>query len=153
MSRSKLGFTLMEVNIALLVIAVGLTSLLSLFPVGLRESNIATANTIQTSVASYIFARLHDNADNNDWGDQPANVIGKGFKINNETTLFTGSDASAFDGTPVRYKLKIGKVGKVDNNCDYGDFLYYAALRVSDRKTGDIDREPLFYTEFMRKGM
>ena len=147
MSRSKHGFTLMEVNIALLVIAVGLTSLLSLFPVGLRESNIATANTVQTAAASYIFARLHDNADNNDWGNQPESVIGKGFNYNNETKLFSGSDASAFDGTPVRYKLKIGKVP------DYGGFLYYAQLRVSDRKTGDMDREPVFYTEFLRKGM
>ncbi|MGI6495762.1 MAG: prepilin-type N-terminal cleavage/methylation domain-containing protein [Kiritimatiellia bacterium] len=144
---NRSGFTLMEVNIALLVIAVGLTSLLALFPVGLRESNTATADTVQTAASSYIFARLHENAEKNDWGDQPAKVIGKGFTFNNSTTPFAGNDETGFEGTPIRYQLKIGEVG------GYGGLLYYAALRVSDRETGDLSREPLFYTEFVRKGV
>lgn len=144
---NRSGFTLMEVNIALLVIAVGLTSLLALFPVGLRESNTATADTVQSAAASYIFARLHANAEENDWGENPRAVIGKGFSFNNTTVPFAGNDAQGFAGTPVRYQLKIDAVD------GYDGLLYYAALRVSDRKTGDLSREPLFYTEFVRKGV
>ncbi len=145
-ARYRAGFTLMEVNIALLVIAVGLSSMLALFPVGLRESNTATAETIQSAAASYIFARLHENADNEEWGDQPATVIAKGFKADGKSHLFDGKDEKAFEGSPVRYQLKVDKVP------DYGDLLYYAQLRVSDRKNGDITREPVYYTEFLRKG-
>lgn len=144
------GFTLMEVNIALLVIAVGLSSMLALFPVGLRESNTATSETIQSAAASYILARLHANADEGDWGDNPAPAIGKGFSYSSDadgaTHLLQGKDAKAFEGSPVRYQLRIDKVP------DYDGFLYFAQLRVSDRKNGDITREPVYYTEFIRKG-
>ena len=159
-SRLRSGFTLMEVNIALMVVAVGLTSLLALFPVGLRESNTASADTVQSAVASYIFARLHENAAKLDWGSDPKAVIAGDFKADGKTNLLTGSDKNAFEGTDVRYKLEIGEVkgykfSKKAANGQLSHFHrhYYAALRVSDRKTGDIDREPVFYTEFIQKGM
>jgi hypothetical protein len=52
----------MEVNVALLVLAVGLIGLFSLFPVGLRQSDLATSDTAQAAFAETIFNAMRANA-------------------------------------------------------------------------------------------
>lgn len=158
----------MEVNIALLVIAVGLTSLMALFPVGLKESDTASADTLQTAAASYIFARMRENAEKaGNWSEA---AIKAGFttspdtkdgrKIKKDSPKLTGlfgKDATGKD-KEVRYHLVVGEVDdyvldeKINGTTVREPQIYYAKLRVTDKKFGDFMREPLFYTEFVNKG-
>ena len=59
---ARQGFSLMEVNIALLLVAVGLMGLLSLFPVGLRQSTLAASDTAQAAFADQVFNAMRANA-------------------------------------------------------------------------------------------
>lgn len=54
------GFSLIEVNIAILVVAGGLLSLFSLFPAGLRMSTAAMSDTRQALFADDFFAYFDD---------------------------------------------------------------------------------------------
>ena len=58
----RAGFTLMEVNIALLIMAVGLMGLLSLFPVGLRQGDAATSDTTEAAFADLVLNAMRANA-------------------------------------------------------------------------------------------
>ena len=41
---ARVGFSLIEVNLVLLIVGVGLVALLGLFPVGLRQAGLATGD-------------------------------------------------------------------------------------------------------------
>jgi len=60
--RSCAAFTLMEVNVALALVAIGLLGLLSLCSVGLRQSKQATSDTAQAAFADSVFNAMHANA-------------------------------------------------------------------------------------------
>ena len=57
-ARSQAGFSLVEVTIALLVVAVGLTATLGLFPEGLSATRAAVNNTETALFADYVFTTL-----------------------------------------------------------------------------------------------
>lgn len=57
-ARSQAGFSLVEVTIALLVVAVGLTATLGLFPEGLTATRKAVDNTETALFADYVFTTL-----------------------------------------------------------------------------------------------
>ena len=69
--RKVRGFSLIEVNIAILVIAGGLLSLFALFPAGLRMSSSALSDTCQALFADDFFAYFDDGVmtitDRADW--------------------------------------------------------------------------------------
>ena len=52
--RQQAGFSLMEVNIAVFVMAVGILSLVVLYPLGLRESTQGQADLKQAMFADYL---------------------------------------------------------------------------------------------------
>jgi prepilin-type N-terminal cleavage/methylation domain-containing protein len=54
----KAGFSLVEVTLALLVVAVGLTATLALFPEGLMATREAVNNTETALFADYVFSTL-----------------------------------------------------------------------------------------------
>ena len=54
----KAGFSLVEVTLALLVVAVGLTATLALFPEGLTAAREAVNNTETALFADYVFTTL-----------------------------------------------------------------------------------------------
>ncbi|MBR4617151.1 MAG: hypothetical protein IKO55_16205, partial [Kiritimatiellae bacterium] len=56
----KAGFSLIEVNVAILVIAGGMLSLFTLFPAGLRLSTAAMSDTRQVLFADQFFAFFED---------------------------------------------------------------------------------------------
>jgi prepilin-type N-terminal cleavage/methylation domain-containing protein len=62
MNRRRNGFSLVEVTLALLVISVGMLSLFSLFPAGLRENILSRADLRQAAFAEYVFSRLEARA-------------------------------------------------------------------------------------------
>ena len=62
------GFSLIEVNLAVLMIAVGLLSLFALFPLGLRQSEMSITDTNEALFAEYVLCGLEGNAqDVSDW--------------------------------------------------------------------------------------
>ena len=55
------GFSLIEVNMAILIAAGGLLALFTLFPVGLRQSEMSSEDLYQATYASSIFQMLSGN--------------------------------------------------------------------------------------------
>ena len=60
LAERKAGFSLIEVNVAILVIAGGMLSLFTLFPAGLRMSTAAMSDTRQAFFADQFFAFFED---------------------------------------------------------------------------------------------
>ena len=57
-SRSRAGYSLVEVTLALLVVAIGLTSTFALFPEGLKATRTAVNDTEVGLFADYVFSTL-----------------------------------------------------------------------------------------------
>lgn len=66
---------MMEVNLAIFVISLGLLTLVSLFPLGLRESDIAITDTHEAMFADHVLSAMQGNA--NDITNWSANVQGQ----------------------------------------------------------------------------
>lgn len=60
--RNIRGFSLVEVNLAIFVVATGMLTLFSLFPAGLRQAASSHANTQEALFADYVFATLRSEA-------------------------------------------------------------------------------------------
>lgn len=60
--KIKTGFSLIEVNLAILIAAGGMLSLFALFPVGLRQSVMSEADLHQATFASSFFEAIAANA-------------------------------------------------------------------------------------------
>ena len=151
------GFSLIEVTLALLVVGVGLVALLGLFPVGLRESGLATADTSQSIFANGVLNAIHANA---------GEITTPTVWLNTNTVEFTkevysiggiyqdltaGSvqtilNANDIPGNIIRYKLDIGFVA------GYSNIIRYAAIRVSENRFSNLTNNPVYYTEFRYEG-
>ena len=57
-SRTRAGYSLVEVTLALLVVAIGLTSTFALFPEGLKATRAAVNDTEVGLFADYVFSTL-----------------------------------------------------------------------------------------------
>ncbi len=70
------AFSLIEVNLAILLLAVGLFGLLSLFPLGLQESKQNVSDTYEAMFADHIFNSFQGKASLvtnwSEWTDNPA---------------------------------------------------------------------------------
>ena len=62
MKMNKNGFSMMEVNLAVFVVGLGLLTLVSLFPLGLRESDIAITDTHEAMFADHLLSAMQGNA-------------------------------------------------------------------------------------------
>jgi Tfp pilus assembly protein PilV len=60
---SENGFSLVEVNLAVFVVAAGLLVIFSLFPLGLHESELSVAETQEAMFADYVLSTLEGNAE------------------------------------------------------------------------------------------
>ena len=61
-TRNKLGFSLVEVAFAVLVVGLGCLTIFSLFPSGLRMANADQADTKSALFVDRVFSGLHSNA-------------------------------------------------------------------------------------------
>ena len=61
LNKIKVGFSLIEVNIAILIAAGGMLSLFALFPIGLRQSVMSEADLHQAAFASSFFEAISAN--------------------------------------------------------------------------------------------
>ena len=151
--RRRSGFSLIEVTLALLVVGVGLVALLGLFPIGMRESGLATADTSQSIFANGVLNAIHANAseitNSVDWMNPNMVAFTKGIYSGITTgAVQTIVNANGIPGNIIRYKLDIGFADQTQ----YGNTIRYAAIRVSENRFSNIDRNPVYYTEFRYEG-
>ena len=110
----------------------------------------ATADTSQSIFANSVLNAIHANASEitttNDWNNTVEFTRG----ISNVTAgaMQTIFDAYGISGNIIRYKLDIGFV----DEAQYGKIIRYAAIRVSENRFSNIDRNPVYYTEFRYEG-
>ena len=65
MKRNNLliaGFTLMEINLVLFLFGAGITAILGIFPVGLRQAQYAFSDTVQVAFATKVLSSLESRA-------------------------------------------------------------------------------------------
>jgi len=156
------GFTLMEINAALVIVAVSLLGLLALFPVGLRQGAMATADTTQAAFADMVLNAMRANAQAvtnwNDWSKLAATPTPLLNNINNlvspgNTPTADGVTTNIIDeylvpGEHIEYVFGIQN-GPAGNN----DLVRVAWIRVSNRRYADIMKAPLYATAFAYMGM
>ena len=139
------GFSLIEVNIALLVVSIGLAALLGLFPVGMRESMLASSDTSQALFATRILNAVQANAGAittwDKWNTDSfiAGITVDGMALKADGSTQTINNANGIEGNVIRYTLTIGTISAN---------IRYAAIRVADSLHSDITTLPLYYTEF-----
>ncbi len=145
------AFSLVEVSLALLVVAVGILSVLSLFPAGLDQSARSAAETHAAQFAGEVFSSLRvwaeTNFDNLEdvsvsgaaddwWGGSRDPIAVTGTNVSTNVYEFNNIVDHAF-----RYRLKV-----VDVN--YDGSIKGASLHVYPGQFGSLSNAIFFYTEF-----
>lgn len=154
--RQRTGFTLVEINLVLLLFGVGITALLGLFPVGLRQSSLAMSDTRQAMFAEMILNSIHartlEATDYYDWStlaNFKALVASTKIAGNSATGRATervviGEDVT-FDKylgqnrNVIRYYLTVSEVDDYRLN-GYNRPFYRVTVQVSDRRDGKFHR-------------
>jgi len=149
---NKFGFSLIEVNLAILLIAVGLLALFSLFPLGLKESERGLADTQEAMFADTVLSAMEGNAlSMTNWADwenldqfrsKVKSGIEPGFVVEKDdpSKPLTFPDGTRYK---IKYKLKIDGNGPRKN----------AMLYVMHGDYGNFKLASVYYTEFVYTGM
>lgn len=159
--RARDGFTLMEVNVALLLLAIGLLGLLSLFPVGLRQSSQASSDTAQAAFASGVLNAIRANASTvTDWSAWsntatfPAKVLA-GVSVpvgvsGSHAIVLTSNTVDHIDDylVPTHY---IGYTLSIDPGSVPS--IWKATMQVTDRKFMSVNNSPVYSTAMYFMGM
>ena len=148
------AFSLIEVNLAILMIAVGLLGLFTLFPLGLKESEKGIADTQEAMFADTILSALEGNALGiTNWATWEGSdvfipALTQGLSSRYPTVLVGGQmhTANFPNGSDkvVRYQLDISKLDQSH---------WVAALKVKYGRYGSWADGSFFHTEFIYLGM
>lgn len=149
-SNNRSAFSLIEVNLAILLIAVGLLALFSLFPLGLKESERGLADTQESMFADTVLSALEGNAVNmtNWWYWLPENH--EDFKAKIEEGVDYRSETLTTVEYPQGSRYRIRYVLNISNE---GTGRKSAMLKVLHGTTGDFALAQVYYTEFVYTGM
>lgn len=146
----RAGFTLVEVSLAVLVLGLGILTVFSLFPSGLRSAEEGAADTHCALFSDAILSGIHANAASvTNWHDWCDGTYVAGELLNSlPVSVATNSSAVAVQypagGGWLRYQLTL----------DTADpDRYWATLRVWDGQFGSLAFPAVFYTEFIFSGM
>jgi len=154
----------MEVNIALLMVAVGLMGLLSLFPVGLRQSTLAASDTAQAAFVDQVFNAMRANASTvTNWdawanhftdnvlpssGSLAVQVPVNGSTTPSVTIMGDGQEHEIKDylipGNYIKYCIVIG---------DLSGRIRQAQMQVTDRPQTTTTNSPVYVTDFVYMSM
>ena len=153
---SQAGFTLVEVTLAILVVALGLLSVFSLFPSGLRASDDSVADTRAGLFAETVFGKMRGGAEElvlwSQW-NSPAMFISKTLITRDSSRTFE-TDLVTDDIQTVDFPPKSGQKLRYRLTIDTTDTLRYPTkLEVCDGQYGPFLYQSVFYTEFVFKGM
>ena len=147
------GFSLIEITLALLVVGVGMLTLFSMFPVGLKQIDTAHENTQQAFFGEYVLSTMRATAmklDAGAWVDIDSDVPEATFTEFEFDTLVDAFEFPAGSGQYMRYFLQISRkdehVWSATLWCHSGEF------GTSDLET--FQKQALtFHTEFFYSGM
>jgi Tfp pilus assembly protein PilV len=155
----------MEVNIALLIMAVGLVGILTLFPVGLRQGDSASSDTTESAFADLVLNAMRSNAQMvTNWTDWSSNSVpillgqSKGTASPNVMPINvpgTSSTSIVGTGTPTEIQnyLVSGQYLQYSLNVTNNDLIITAWIQVTNRRYTDITRAPIYATSFVFMGM
>lgn len=172
----RAGFTLMEINLALLIMAVGLIGSLSLFHVGIRQKSYASSDTVQAAFADLVFNAMRANAQMvTNWDGADGWVA-----LDNGACLGVGTNSPDYcritvptvldPNVPILCGGAVQKIGPTlgDGYLVKGQYLEYtlhlkaddnnnmlinAYLQISTRRYTDLSRSPIYATTFVYMGM
>ena len=149
----RAAFSLVEVTLALMVMAIGILSIMSLFPAGLDQNARSIADTHAAFFAEEVFGGLHARAETN-WANLNQAVLpiaakGKWCQPDDLQTVFTSTvltnkykpvSAPDFEDHALRYRLVLTTNG----------LIKAATLFVWPGEFGSISAPGMFYAEFFR---
>jgi prepilin-type N-terminal cleavage/methylation domain-containing protein len=156
------GFSLMEVNIAIALISVGLLAIFSLFPLGLRESNLSVSDNHEAMFANHVLSCMEANAMQiSNWGNWSNFDTFKGLLVNGVYPVSSGAwttsdrntkaridmgdggtagvkfpESDKSSGKLIRYELKILNIDATPANS--GQNMYLLQLRVMSGRYGEF---------------
>ena len=164
----------MEVNIALLIMAVGVMGLLSLFPVGMRQGDAATSDTVGSSFADLVLNAMRANAQTvtnwDDWVTLTNGVllgVATGSTPPNQITVPTVSSTVNILGEGATHEI-VQASSTTDGYLITGQYLQYALhletvnsspqivkawIQVTNRRYDDVSLAPIYATSFVFMGM
>ena len=153
--RPSSGFSLVEVTLALMVMAIGILSIMSLFPAGLDQNARSIADTHAAFFAEEVFGGLHATAETNwaglanvslpvaarydMWPDVTNQIQVTGTNITTIVYKYTPS-AITYEDHALRYRLALTNNG----------LLKAATLWVWPGEFGSTNDPSIFYAEFFR---
>ena len=144
------GFSLVEVTLALMVMAIGILSIMSLFPAGLDQNARSIADTHAAFFAEEVFGGLHAVAETNwaglaeaqlpvaasdMWDPAPSNTQVTGINF-----LTNSYQLDPYEDHALRYRLVVTTNG----------LLKAATLFVWPGEFGSTNDPSMFYAEFFR---
>jgi len=150
--RRARGFSLVEVNLAIFIVAIGLLTLFSLFPAGMKEGEAGHADTQAALFADYVLSTLRGNAASLTSTEWDTFSISKLWDGVGTPVLGGGPTAVEFPNDSklyVRYILEIERDGS----------LYAVSLWVGNGEYGTKDRNVFkqssewYFTELFFSGM
>ncbi len=159
MSENR-GFSLVEVNLAIMLVALGLLVLFSLFPAGLSQGARAHADTQATLFGGHVLNTIRANAAQMNWAQwsdslpAPNDFVTLLLDDLNVVETGSGNVANAIQfttGNYVRYMLDISPINGTD--------LWAVSLWVRGGRYGPSNAETFrnrskwFYTELFYSGM
>lgn len=150
--NQRFGFSLMEVNMAVFVMAVGILSMIALYPLGLRESTQGQADLKQSMLAEYMLNQAVGIASQKEitWSEWK-NVVTPNYR---EFPKFNGKSlhAPGWSDAPNdnQYRMICGGVpntsgkimGIMVQSTDLTDFTDY----------NQYSNNPIYYAEVMFQG-
>ena len=154
--RARCGFSLIEVCLAILVVGVGLLSIVSLFPTGLRSAEDAVADTRCGLFTDNVMEGLRANAlaitSWSDWTNsadfEPTITQGVLEKAGSPKDVSVGGitawEFPDSSGEWLRYRLTIDSADPYRRS---------AKLEVCDGRYGSFDARTVAYTEFCYSGL
>ena len=117
--KKREGFTLVEIALALLVVAIGIVSIMGLFPAGLQSNQQAIEETRVAMFAEDVLNGVKSFIEETPWADVPdelrtggVQLVGSGVfnSLPEDVTVSTGSDATTIRFTstlsPEEYVLR-----------------------------------------------
>ncbi len=151
------GFSLVEVTLALMVMAIGILSIMSLFPAGLDQNVRSIADTHAAFFAEEVFGGLQARAETNWAGLAEAqlsvaasnmwsgmtnrvHVTGTNVVMNKYEYKDTSSSGNIYEDHALRYRLVLTTNG----------LLKAATLFVWPGEFGSTNDPSMFYAEFFR---
>jgi len=153
------AFSLVETNLAILLVGIGLLALFALFPMGLQQSDLAVTDTQEAMFAEYVLSVFEGNAAAiADWDDWTSTPMLRGMLLNGITNitlniekpyLVADDDELEFpsgSGRYLTYKLAISTNSKPKG------MVISATLKVVSGRNQDITTGQDYYSEAMFMG-